>query len=389
MNAEIVPISFSSKKDIEQFIDFQWEIYRNDPAWVPPLKLERRDHINPKVNPYFEHAEMQLFLAKQGGKIVGRISANRNFEYDKRYGTGTGFFGLFECINDLEVAKALVRTAEEWCKARGCTRVMGPFSHSINDECGFLIKGFQFPPYVFMPHNPEYYPTFIEALGYSKIKDLIAWRYDLTKALNDFTLEIASAVRSAEGLIVRDLDMNRFEDDFKTVLDIYNEAWEKNWGYVPFTEAEAKKFVKDAKLIIEPRTIKIAEVNGEPAAVTMMLPNLNEVIKDLNGAPSPLGLARLLWRAKVSKSFTSGRLIILGIRKKFRGGVFAGGSLSVLLYVESHRSSQAIGWRDAELGWTLEDNEKINLGIQMMGGDPYKLYRIYSRDLVESAASPA
>lgn len=381
MPVEIVPISLTSKRDVEDFIHFAWTVYRNNPYWVPPLKMERRDHLNPKKNPFFEHAELQLFLAKRGGEIVGRISACRNFEYDKRYGPGMGFFGLFESIDDPEVPRALFGAAEAWCKSRGCNKIQGPFSHSINDDCGLLVKGFDSPQYIISTYNPAYYQALVEGCGYAKIKDLFGWRYDITKPLNEPTLQVAEAVHGTPGLVVRSLDTKNVERDVRTILNVFNEAWENNWGYVPFTNAEADKFVKDSQLIMEPSVIKIAEFQGEPVGILLILPNLNEIIKDLNGAEGPVALAKLAYRAKVSKPFTTARLVLLGIRKKFRGGAFSGASLSVLLYVEAHRSGARLGWKEGELGWTLEDNDKINQGITMMGAEQYKTYRIYEKAL--------
>lgn len=381
MPSKVHPISLDAKKEVNEFIDLQWEIYKNDPHWVPPLVLERQEHFSPKKNPFFQHATVQLFVARNdAGKVVGRISAQLNSEYDKKYGKGTGFFGFFEAPNDPEVAKQLLAAAEAWCKERGCTKIQGPFNFSINDECGLLVKGFDSPPYLFMAHTPAYYQALVEGNGYQKAKDLIAWSYDITKPIPEPALQITDYVLATPGLKIRNIDMKNIHRDVRVILDVFNSAWSNNWGYVPLTEAELNKLAEDLKLIARPELIKIAEMEGKTAAILLSLPNLNEVIKDLNGCRNPLNFARLLYRVKTNK-FTTARLVLLGIKKEFRGGVFAGGSLSVALYVDAHKTSKALGYQKGELGWTLEDNEKINNGIELMGGVPYKIYRIYEKTI--------
>jgi GNAT superfamily N-acetyltransferase len=379
MPSKIQPIS--SQKEINEFIDLQWEIYKHDPQWVPPLLLERKDHLNTKKNPFFKHAQMQLFVARdEKGKVIGRISAQINDEYDKLYGKGTGFFGFFEAPDDPALVKALIETAEQWCKERGCNKILGPMSFSINDECGLLVEGFDTPPYLFMAHNPRYYQKLIEENHYKKAKDLIAWSYDFSVPAPEGAVQFYEYVKAAPGVKIRTLDPANMERDVNILLSVFNEAWSQNWGYVPLTTEESQKLAKDFTQLAEPRIIHIIEVEGQVAAVSMCLPNLHEVIKDLNGCRNPLNLARLLYRVK-TKKFTQMRVVILGVKKEFRGGIFAGGALSVALYMLTYNSCVALGYKTAELGWTLEDNDKINKGIELMNGKRYKLYRIYEKNL--------
>jgi hypothetical protein len=370
-----------SKQAMAEFIELPWKIYHNDPAWVPPLRIEREEHFDAKKNPFFQHAEVQLFLARNPQReVVGRISAQLNFEHNRIYGEGTGFFGCFEAFDSHEVAAALFQAAEKWCRDRGCSTIRGPFSFSINDDCGVLIDGFETPPYVLMGHSPRYYAALHEASGYTKIKDLLAWHYKLSEP-DPMVLEIADNVEKAPGLVVRNINMSRLEEDVRSILDVFNEAWSKNWGFVPLTEAEILKMSKDLKLIADPELIKIAEVNGKVAAVALALPNVHEAIQDLNGSLFPTGIFKLLYRLKTHK-IKGVRMVILGVKKEFRGGIFQGGGLSVLLYVRSYQAAVRLGYQFGEGGWTLEDNEKINQGIMLMGGVRYKTYRIYEKALL-------
>lgn len=367
-----------SRRELLDFVKLPWRIYHEDPAWVPPLIQERLDFLNPKKNPFFEHAEVGLFLATRNGKPVGRISAQVDRLHNEIHQDQTGFFGLFESEQDPTTAKALLETAQEWLCKRGMQKIRGPFSFSINEECGLLVKGFEHPPYVLMGHNPAYYPELIEKSGYGKVKDLYCWHYDATRPIPEAPMEIAEEVRKHPGLTIRELDPKNLERDVRILLDVFNAAWANNWGFVPLTEAEVKKAARDFKLILEPKLALIAEVDGKPAAISLALPNLHEAIRDLNGKLFPTGLFKLLYRIKRRK-IHSARLMLLGVKQEYRGSVLGG--LSVLLYVESHRRGQQIGCRGGELSWTLEDNEKINTGIQFMGGEHYKTYRIYEKVL--------
>lgn len=370
----------TNKKQKKQFIDFPYALYRNDPAFVPPLKKERADLLNPKANPYFEKAKVKLFLAYDDhGKVVGRLSAQVNDSHNERYNEKTGHFGFFDSVDDRSVVKALFSEGEKWLRHQGMNQVVGPFNLSINEESGLLVKGHEHPAYPYMPHNFPYYENLLTDLGFHKEKDLIAWRYDSSRPVPEGAQQISDFVASQPGLTIREVDKKNLDRDVRIIADIFNSAWSRNWGFIPWSESELKKMVKDFQLVLEPKLALIAEVNGEPAGISLALPNYNEAIKDLNGRLFPFGVFKFLYRLKTNKIKTA-RLALLGIKKEFRHENFAG--LSVYLYTEMHRRSQALGQTGGELSWTLDDNEKINHGIALMGGDPYKVYRLYKKALI-------
>ncbi|HSA59003.1 MAG TPA: N-acetyltransferase [bacterium] len=375
----------TSRSERERFIRLPWTLYRDDPAWVPPLLQERRDFLNPKKNPFFEHADVALFLAEKDGHPVGRISAQIDHLHNRTHNEQTGFFGLFECVNDPEVANCLLENASGWLKARGMTSMRGPFSFSINEELGVVVKGQEHPPFVLMAHTRPYYAGLLEGWGLKKLKDFYCWRYDSSRPAPEAALQLAEEARKHPGLVIREVDPKDLDRDVRILIDVFNSAWEKNWAFVPLTENEIRKAAKDFKLLMEPKLALIAEVDGRPAAIAFALPNLNEAIKDLNGRLLPFGFFKLLYRIK-TKKIKSARLILLGIKKEFRRESLGAG-LSVLLYVEMHRRSQELRHWGGELSWTLEDNQKINFGIEMMGGEHYKTYRVYEKSL-ETHAHP-
>lgn len=381
--------------DRERFIRFEWDVYAGkDPAWVPPLLFERREFLDPKKNPFYHHAEVLLLLAEKDGRPVGRISAHTNAEHDRVHADGAGFFGFFECLDDPEAASALLGAAEAWLREKGRTSSRGPFSFSINDHCGVLVDGHDIAPYPMMSHSPPYYDALLRAAGYEKVKDLLSWGYvvgDLPKHIR----QIADACRKNEALRIRPLDKRHLERDVRIIMDVFNEAWARNWGYVPLTDAEILKMAKELELFVEPELCLIAEVEGEPAAISFALPNVHELIRDLDGRLFPFGIFKLLWRAKRRRPKTA-RLIALGIRPKFRGHALGGKGLSVLLYADMHLRGQKLGLTGGEVGWTLEDNVKINRGIEFMGAKVQHRHRIYGKGLApgvgpegESPAAPA
>ncbi len=368
----------NSRKRRNQFISFPYYLYRNDPYWIPPLKMERREMIHPKKNPYFHYADVQLFIAVKNGQVVGRISAQVNRLHNERYGEKTGHFGFFDCVDDSLIAIDLFRSAQEWLRQRGMERITGPFSFSLNEECGLLVEGFNSSPFPFMPYNPPYYKKLFSHAGYNPLKELIAWKFDSTRPVTPEALQIAEVVRQHPGLVIREVDPRYMEREVKIISDVFNSAWSKNWGFIPWTDQELKKMAKDLKMILEPKLALIAEVDGKPAAISIAIPNYHEAIRDLKGRLFPFGILKLLWRLK-TKKIKSARLALLGVKKEYRGDVLGG--LSVLLYTEMHKRSQMLGYWGGELSWTLEDNEKINNGIRLMGGEEYKRYRIYEKAL--------
>lgn len=375
MATRITPVR--SPADIDTFVKLPWRIYARDPAWVPPLIAELKKQLDRRENPFFEYGEAEYFLAWDGDTPVGRITSHVNPRHNERHGDKTGFFGFFESVEDQGVASALFEAAEQWLRAKGMKAARGPMSFTINDEVGILVDGFDYPPKVMMPHSRPYYGSLVESCGYSKVKDLFAWDY-CAGELNPVAIEIANRVRNLEGLVIREVRMQDFDNEIRVVMDIFNSAWAENWGFVPFTEKELRKAARDLKLILDPRIALIAEYKGQPCAISIALPDLNQLIRDLDGRLGPLGLFKLLYRVK-RRRYDQARLMLLGIKKEFRGGELSG--LSVLLYVEMHERTKRIGLKGGELGWTLEDNERINRGIELMGGKRYKTYRVYEKPL--------
>ncbi len=374
-NLKIVPVENSA--DLKKFIRLPHRIYQDDPHWIAPLDFERKKTLNPKKNPFFKHAKVQLFLAQRNQEVVGRVSAQIDEEYEKRHDKRVGHFGFFECENNPETAAALLNTAEGFLKKNQAVSVTGPFNFSINGESGLLIAGFDQPLTLMMPYNPPYYEKLIEQSGFQKCKDLYAWNY-LAGDIPETPLQLAKELAKHPDLTVRPIRLSHLETDLEKIMDIFNSAWANNWGFVPLQKYEIKQMVKDLKLFIDPTIALIAEIKGEPAAMCLTLPNFYEYIRGLNGKLFPFGFLKLLWRIK-KRQCDNARLLLLGIKKEFREPPF--NMLSMLLYTEIHSRGKANGYHRGELSWTLEDNHSINQGIELMGGKRYKTYRIYEKAL--------
>ncbi len=374
---DIRPVS--SKKDRDIFIKLPWTLYKDDPNWIPPLILERREHLDPKKNPYFDHAEVQLWLAFRGDECVGRISTQVCALHQQRYNNQMGQFGFLEAIDDAEVFKALLQTARDWLRQRGMKRISGPYSFSINDEMGVLVKGFDRPPCFLMGHALPYYAPQLEALGLQKAKDVFAYDYNVKPDFPKMANAIIARAQKQGKIEVRPMRMSAFEEDLALILDIFNDAWSGNWGFVPMTEAEVKKLGNDLKMLVKGGYGQVAQINGEAAAMIISLPDINHSIRDLNGCLLPFGWAKLLWRLKVQR-FTDGRIPLMGVRKKFqKGALGAGLALMVVDAIRAYHYPR--GAKRAELSWVLEDNDAMNTIAKIVGGQHYKTYRIYEDDL--------
>jgi hypothetical protein len=309
---------------------------------------------------------------------VGRCTAQIDQLHLERHRDEAGFFGFFDTIDDPEVARGLLDAAARWLRARGMKRMRGPFMLSTNDQIGCLVEGFDDPPMIMMPHHRPYQGGLIEQAGLAKLKDAYAWRYkvgDIPKRAQRAHDEIAAMPE----VKTRHMDLKDLRRDVRLVMDVFNDGWEDNWGFIPMTEAELDKMADDIKLIAVPEITLISEVDGEPAAVAVAFPNLNEAIRDLGGKVFPLGILKLLWRMKVERPKTA-RLLLLGIRKKYRQQKKYAG-LSTYLYVQMNNHGRRAGFEWGELSWTLEDNHPVNLGIKFMGGKVYKRYRLYEKEL--------
>jgi hypothetical protein len=365
------------RQKLRQFIRLPWSIYADDAAWVPPLLLERKEHLSPH-NPYFEHARYQSWMAYRDGAAVGRISAQIDELHLDRYQEKEGFFGMIEAEDNAETFAALFQTAEAWLRHQGMRRVLGPYNLSINQEPGLLVDGFTTPPVMMMGHARPYYGARIEEMGYRKIKDLYAY-------IIDSNFEASAAMqtivkRAKKRVTIRSLRKSNFDEDLQIIKEIFNDAWSDNWGFLPFTEAEFNHLAKDFKLILDFNLFKIAEVDGVPAAFMVTVPNLNEAIRDLNGRLLPFGWIKLLWRLKVKCPQTA-RIPFMGVRKQYQGS-FLGAALALMVIIDGQPYGIKRGIKKVEMSWILEDNKGTRDIIESLGGVAYKRYRIYKKDLI-------
>ncbi|MEZ4227242.1 MAG: hypothetical protein R3B13_40255 [Polyangiaceae bacterium] len=375
MAVEIREVPIGGK--LKDFLNLVDPIYRDDPNYVRPLNFDVAQRLS-KKNPFFEHGEGTAFVAYRLGWPVGRITAQIDKSHLERYKDDVGFFGFLDTVDDPEVAAALLDAASNWLRDRGMKRIRGPMSLNINEEIGCLIDGFDTPPMIMMPHHLPYQSGLIEQAGFSKLKDVYAWRY----TIGDVPKRAQKAHDDIEALPeikLRHVDKKHVERDVRVIMDVFNDAWSDNWGFVPLSEAELAKMAEDLKLILVPELTYIAELEGEAVAVALALPNLNEMTGDFGGRLTPVTVAKLLYRLKI-RGPKSARLIILGIRRKLRG-VKKYAALSAYLYTKMHRAAERVGVEWGELSWTLEDNAPVNLGIKMMGGQIYKTYRVYEKEL--------
>ena len=371
---QITPVNDRQQK--RQFIRLPWSIYANDPVWIPPLLIERREHLSPH-NPYFEHAQFQSWIAYRNRTAVGRISAQIDRLHIEQHHEKEGFFGMIEAEDNPETFKALFDTAEGWLGDHGMRRVLGPYNLSINQEPGLLVDGFNTPPCLMMGHARPYYGPRIEENGYQKAKDLIAYLIDANFRHSDAMQTIVK--RAEKRVKIRSLRKSNFDEDLKIIEDIFNDAWSENWGFIPFTEAEFKQLGKDFKMIVDFELVKIAEVEGTPAAFMVVLPNINEAIHDLNGRLLPFGWLKLLWRVKVRFPETA-RIPLMGVRKQYHDSL-VGAALAFMVIQGVQAPGLKRGIKKVELSWILEDNKGMRDIIESIGGTAYKTYRIYSKDL--------
>jgi len=372
-------VAVEGRRGLRDFIRLPWSIYGDDPAWVPPLLLERSEHLS-KRNPFFEHGKCRFWLAYRGHRPVGRISAQVDQLHLQRYEDSTGFFGLLEAEDDPETFQVLMDTAEKWLSNLGMRRILGPFNLSINQECGLLVEGFDSPPMVMMGHARPYYGSRVEDNGYRKEKDLLAYSIDidfeLTKAMR------AVVKRAARRVSIRSLRRERFSEELKILQDIFEDAWSENWGFVPFTRAEFKHLGQNLKYLVHDEYVQIAEVDGSPDAMIIGVPNVNEVIKDLNGKLLPFGWLKLLWRLKVARPKTA-RVPLMGVRKRHHNSLL-GAALAVMVVERVRRLGAKYGAKKVELSWILEDNTGMRNILESIGGFVYKRYRIFGKELVGS-----
>jgi hypothetical protein len=367
--------------DRKAFVNLPWALYADDPNWVPPLKSEMHGLIGGiKSNPWFGHAEAVLWLALRDGKVVGRISAQVDQLVLKHMGAGTGHWGMFECIDDQAVADALLQTAEAWLKAKGMTCAQGPFSLSIWDEPGLLVQGFEGAPTVMMGHHQPCYERLITARGYTGIKDLHCWSLPIAQPFPEMVQRIVAFSERNPKLVTRPVDKSRFDSEAALILDILNDAWSDNWGFVPLTPAEIAYVGKKLKPIIFENLVRIAEYEGVPVGFMITLPDINELTRDLNGELFPFGWAKLLWRLRAPQVKRM-RVPLMGIRKSLQGHRVA--SLMAFQMIEYIRRAAVtdFGAVEGEIGWILDDNGPMRSIADAIDSHVTRTYRVFERPL--------
>jgi hypothetical protein len=362
--------------DLLRFVSCEYEIKKGEKAFVPPIFLERL--ITLKYSSFFKHGKAKLFIAKDGKKVVGRISAQIDELYIKKWNEKSGFFGFFECINSNEVAERLLTTAENYLKNEGMKKIMGSFSFNINGESGILVQGFDEPPFVMMPFNPPYYADLLEKNGYSKAKDLFAWKITRDDVEKKTSSLLKLVWKGSEGKVrIREVTKKTLDEDIKITVEIFNDAWSDNWGFTPLTQEEGKEIAQALKIVLDSKIAILCYIGDKPAGVCIAIPNINEILAGTNGGKTPFDLIRIITRLK-TKKIKSFRLIILGVRREFRKDY---PFLPLFMVGEIIKRGKERGYESAELSWTLEDNERINKIITITGAQKYKIYRIYKKEL--------
>ncbi len=370
---EITVKKVESKTDLKTFIHIPWTVYKNDKNWVPPLISVEKERFYPEKGAYFKNAEAQFFIAYRGERPVGRIVAHINHTHNDFHKDKVGFFGFFECMPDYEAAEALFSTASDWLKERGRDIIRGPMNYSTNDECGLLVKGFDSPPVVMMSYNPQYYESFIEKFGFHKAKDLVAFYKNIDGMPERFE-RIIDKIKERRNYTIRKLCKKHFLEDVETIFEIYNNAWQDNWGFVPMTQPELVHLAKELKDIIDFDLAYIVYIKDKPIAFSLTLPDVNQaLIKVRNGRLLPFGWLKLLF---AMKHITQVRVVTLGIVKNYKNI-----GIDTVLYYETIKTCEKKGIPSGEMSWVLEDNIRMCRPIERMGGKIYKIYRVYDKEL--------
>jgi GNAT superfamily N-acetyltransferase len=371
----------SNRGDLTDFVNLPFDLYRDDPNWVPPIKAEVKKLLDQRKHPFYDggrEAERELFIAREGHRTVGRVAAILNHAHNRVHQENVAFFGFFECVNDPGVARRLLAAAESWAAGRGADAVRGPSNPSTNYECGLLIEGFDRPPVLMMTYNPPWYEDLIEGAGYAKAKDLYAY----FSPVHDASLERlkklgARAERRNPGLYTRKVDLTSFDREVALIKELYNAAWEKNWGFVPVSSAEFDALAGELKSLVLPDLVRIAFVADEPVGFILTVPDWNPVLTDLGGAlwRHPIRLLRHLLFTK-AESLTGIRLVLLGMKEGYRNR-----GIESLLFANGIEVALKAGYEWCEYSWILEDNERTKGAVRLMGGELYKNYRMYEKEL--------
>jgi len=372
---EIRPVA--SKRELNAFIELPWRLYRNEPNWVPPLRFERRQFLDRRRNPFFEHAEAEYFLAWRDGHPVGRITAQVDRNLNEFQSNSWGLFGFFECEQDPEVARALLDAAEAWLRARGRDRMVGPMNFTTNDECGVLVEGFERPAIILTDWTHRYYPGLLEGAGLDQAMDTLMWElYNDAGQVSDVhpaIWKMAEEVQSEHGIVVRPMRKKNLEAEIGRFLEVYNAAWERNWGFVPLTEGEVRHYAKQLKPLLDENWAFIAEKDGETVGAALTLPDFNQVFKKMNGRLLPLGWARfLLEKRRIDRV----RVFALGVKREWQHT-----GIAARFYQLHFESAARTPQKGGEMGWILESNTAMNRAMEGMGGKIVRRYRLYEKVL--------
>ncbi len=372
MAITVTPVT--GRRELMQFIKLPWKLYRDNPNWVPPLIMDQKGLLSPGKNPFYDHAAIQCFLARRDGSIVGRIAAIHDPSYIAFQGENVGFFGFFESVDDTGVAAALFAKAEQWLADRGLSVMRGPTNPSTNDTLGLLVDAFDLPPMVMMPYNHAYYPGLLREAGFSKAKDLLAYWLGEQSMRIDRLDRFVERLKKRHSLELRPLNLKRIDEEIDLVKMIYNDAWEKNWGFVPWTDAELDHLGRELKPVADPELVMFAFSDGDPAGFSLSLPDFNQALIHVkNGRLLPFGLLKLLyWQRKI----TQVRVLAMGVRPEYRGL-----GIEALFYHRTFRYAETLGRQRGECSWILEDNHAMRAAMERLGGRVYKTYRLYDRPI--------
>lgn len=359
------------RRDLHRFVTFPWQVYRNDPHWVPPLIGETKKTL--AKHPFLEHGDVEYYLALRDGKIAGRIAFILNYLHNQEHEEQAAFFGFFDVLPDHEAAAALFTKVQERARQTGMAVIRGPASFSSNEEWGLLVDGFDSSPAVMMPYNPPRYVELLESLGFSKAKDILAYFLDNPEP-PERVVRVAEKMAARKGVIVRNLNTKRMSEEVGKVRDVYNRAWEKNWGFVPMTDAEIEHMAKELKPIVKPELALIAEKDGEPVGFALALPDYNAAVRHANGRLFPFGLLKILWHARRINTL---RVLTLGLVPEYRRT-----GIDQLFYLRLFQGGAKLGINRGELSWILEDNHSMRQALEKIGCRLYKTYRIYEKMII-------
>ena len=368
------------KKGRKKFIRLPWKIYKGDENWVPPLLIDEKETFNKQKYPFFEHSEADFFLAYKDTEPVGRIAAIKNNNHLETYNDNLGFFGFFESINDQEVANKLFNRAEQWLSKRGLNKIRGPENYTQNEEVGVLVDNFSRPPAIMMPYNHEYYLDLYENYGFTKEKDLLAYVREDAREIPERLEKKVNLIERRYDFNIRPIDMDNLDEEVDRIVEVYNQAWSQNWGAVKMTRSEIDHLKEELKYIVVPDLVLIAEVDDKPVGISVTLPDINQVLINMNGRLFPTGIFKLLWhKLRNWKSVTFTRTLLLGVLEEYRHM-----GIDLAFYYYTFKNGLANNFTSGEMSWILKDNKPMRNALEKIYGlEPYKTYRLYQKDITE------